>query len=131
VIGDVAEEEVKFWNLRQAFLEKLKPIQDLVTIMKAQEEHQLPSVIGMRISGIEGQLLMLECNRAGFAISTGSACQVGMQTPSKTMQALGVPNEEAKEFIRVSFGRSTTIKEVEKLGDTINNIVSNLKGLPS
>ncbi|WML54184.1 IscS subfamily cysteine desulfurase [Neobacillus sp. PS3-12] len=131
VIDHMAEEEVMFCNLRQVFLEKLKPIQDLVTIIQAKGEHQLPSVIGMRISSIEGQLLMLECNREGFAISTGSACQVGMQAPSKTMQALGVPNEEAKEFIRISFGRTTTIEEVENLGETICSIVSNLKKLLS
>jgi cysteine desulfurase len=131
VIGYEAEEEVKFWKLRQVFLEKLKPIQDQVTIIEANDEHQLPSVVGMRISGVEGQLLMLECNRAGFAISIGSACQVGMQTRSKTMQALGVSNEEAKEFIRISFGRTTTIEEVEKLGESIMSIVSNLKKLLS
>jgi cysteine desulfurase len=131
VIDHMAEEEVMFCNLRLVFLEKLKPIQNLVTIIQAKGEHQLPSVIGMRISGIEGQHLMLECNREGFAISTGSACQVGMQAPSKTMQALGVPNEEAKEFIRISFGRTTTIDEVEKLGESIKSIVSNLKKLLS
>lgn len=32
---------------------------------------------------------MLECNRRGIAISTGSACQVGKQEPSKTMLAIG------------------------------------------
>ena len=32
---------------------------------------------------------MLECNRHGIAISTGSACQVGKQEPSKTMLAIG------------------------------------------
>ncbi len=40
---------------------------------------QLPQVIGLGIDGIEGQWLMLECNRRGMAISTGSACQSGMQ----------------------------------------------------
>jgi cysteine desulfurase len=74
---------------------------------------------------------MLECNREGFAISTGSACQVGMQSPSKTMQALGISNEKAKEFIRISFGRSTTIEEVQKLGETITGIVSKIKVLHS
>lgn len=131
VIGHEAEEEKKFRNLRQVFLDKLKPVQDLFTIIQSKEEHQLPSVIGMRISGIEGQLMMLECNREGFAISTGSACQVGMQSPSKTMQALGVSNSKAKEFIRISFGRTTTMAEVEKLGETILGIVSRIKLLHS
>jgi cysteine desulfurase len=131
VIGHEAEEDRKFRTLRQAFLDKIQPIQDSATIIQSKEEHQLPSVIGMRISGMEGQLMMLECNREGFAISTGSACQVGMQTPSKTMQALGVPSIQAKEFIRISFGRTTTIEEVEKLGEAITGIVSKTKLLHS
>ena len=131
VIGHEAEEEKKFQTLRHVFFDKLRPIWDFVKVIQAKDAYQLPSVIGMRISGIEGQLLMLECNREGMAISTGSACQVGMQAPSKTMQALGVPNEEAKEFIRISFGRTTTVEEVEKLGETISGIVSKLKLLHS
>jgi cysteine desulfurase len=131
VMIHLAEEEKKFQTLRHVLLEMLKPIGDHVKIIQAKEEHQLPSVIGMRIFGIEGQLLMLECNREGFAISTGSACQVGMQSPSKTMQALGISNEKAKEFIRISFGRSTTIEEVQKLGETITGIVSKIKVLHS
>ena len=107
------------------------PIKDWVKIIHAKRDYQLPSIIGMTISGIEGQLLMLECNRQGFAISTGSACQVGMQTPSKTMQALGIENEQAKEFIRISFGKTTTIEEVQKLGETITKIVNNIKRLHS
>jgi len=41
---------------------------------------QYPGIIGLRVKGLEGQWLMLECNRRGFAISTGSACQVGKHT---------------------------------------------------
>ena len=43
---------------------------------------------------------MLECNRHGIAISTGSACQVGKQEPSKTMLAIGKTYEEAKQYVR-------------------------------
>lgn len=46
---------------------------------------------------------MLECNRRGIAISTGSACQVGKQEPSKTMLAIGKTYEEAKQYVRFSF----------------------------
>lgn len=51
---------------------------------------------------------MLECNRHGIAISTGSACQVGKQEPSKTMLAIGKTYEEAKQYVRFSFGQQTT-----------------------
>jgi cysteine desulfurase len=71
--------------------------------------------------------MMLECNRLGFAISTGSACQVGMQSPAKAMQAMDLDIREAKEFIRISFGRSTTMDDVLKLGQNIVNVVKEYK----
>lgn len=87
--------------------------------------NQLPSTIGMRVKGIEGQWMMLELNRLGFAISTGSACQIGLLSPSKTMKALGVTGKKAKEFIRISFGKMTSINDVKQLGEAILSIVEN------
>ncbi|MDE3839754.1 cysteine desulfurase [Bacillus methanolicus] len=113
----------KFLKLRDAFKHSIKEISDRITIHEANDpDMQLPSIIGLRLHGLEGQWVMLECNRRGFAISTGTACQIGLQSPSKTMQALGIDNKEAKEFIRISVGRETTEKDVESLGQTLVEI---------
>jgi cysteine desulfurase len=87
-------------------------------------KEQIASTIGLGIRGIEGQWMMLECNRRGFAISTGSACQTGMQAPSKTMNAMGLEDAAAKEFIRISFGRTTSMEEIRELGSSIASIIS-------
>lgn len=113
----------KFLEFRQTFMEALEPISEWVQIHQADESSQLPAIIGMRVKGIEGQWMMLECNRAGFAISTGSACHIGKLSPARVTQALGLKDKEAKEFIRISFGHSTTIEDVVKLGETIVRIV--------
>lgn len=120
----LAENHERFWSLRKAFMESLEPIKHLVQIYQGEFGSQLPSIIGLRVKGIEGQWMMLECNRLGFAISTGSACHIGMQSPAKVMQALGLEGKAAKEFIRISFGQSTTTEDVVQLGQTINIIVN-------
>jgi cysteine desulfurase len=117
----------KYLELRAAFMETIDPIKEYVHVHQADSYSQLPSIIGLRISGIEGQWMMLECNRYGFAISTGSACQIGMQSPAKVTQALGLSQQEAKEFIRISFGASTKREDVIKLGETIVGIVNKFK----
>lgn len=117
----------QFQLLRETMINTLNPIKDYIKIHQARESSQLSSIIGLSISGIEGQWLMLECNRAGFAISTGSACQVGMASPSKAMEAIGITGKEAKEFIRISFGRSTKIEDVQKLGQNLRSIVDHFK----
>ncbi|MFJ7727086.1 IscS subfamily cysteine desulfurase [Neobacillus sp. NPDC097160] len=122
IMKHIPENLEKFSRLRETFIESLKPIEDHIVVYCGSKHSQLPGIIGLRILGIEGQWMMLECNRAGFAISTGSACQIGMQSPLNVAQALGLKNEEAKEFIRISFGHSTTMEEVLLLGETIVKI---------
>lgn len=127
IYSRISADHEKFWDLRKAFVETLEPINHLVHIYQAEFGSQLPSIIGLRVLGIEGQWMMLECNRLGFAISTGSACHIGMQSAAKAMQALGLDGKEAKEFIRISFGHSTTVEDVVLLGQTIKTFVNEFK----
>src|SRR5699024_10100656 len=83
----------------------------------------LPHILGMSIKGMEGQYAMLECNRSGIAISTGSACQTGNQHPSRTMLAIGKSDTEAKQFIRLSFGRQTTKEEMIQTANTLHTLI--------
>lgn len=117
------EDSIKYKQLREALLDSLSPISDRLIVYQASGNQQLPNILGMRILGIEGQWMMLECNRMGYAISTGSACQVGMQAPAMVTQALGLSQRDAKGFFRISFGHSTTIEDCSSLGKHIVNIV--------
>lgn len=110
-------------QLRASFIEQLSPVKDQLLIYGGEREKQIASTIGLRIFGMEGQLVMLECNRQGYAISTGSACKSGMHEISKTMQAFGLEDKRGKEFIRISFGRETTIDDIEKLAKAIVSIM--------
>ncbi|PKG23902.1 IscS subfamily cysteine desulfurase [Niallia nealsonii] len=119
----ISEESTHYNKLRQLFLEKIKNYPSLSVI---ENEAQLPSIIALRIKQTEGQWVLLESNRRGFAISTGSACQVGQQAPSKTMKALGYSDEEAKELVRISFGRNTSPIEVEQFAASLQDIAKNI-----
>ncbi|GKU82671.1 IscS subfamily cysteine desulfurase [Niallia sp. NCCP-28] len=119
----ISEETIHYKKLRQLFLEKTKNYPSLSII---ENKAQLPSIIAFRIKQVEGQWVLLESNRKGFAISTGSACQVGHQAPSKTMKALGYSDEAAKELVRISFGRNTSPLEVEQFAATLEEISKNI-----
>ncbi|WP_175384317.1 hypothetical protein [Bacillus sp. FJAT-27225] len=49
----------------------------------------------------------------------------GMLSPSKTMQAIGIDGKPAKEFIRISFGTSTSKEGVRKLADSLVELSRN------
>ncbi|MDR7237381.1 IscS subfamily cysteine desulfurase [Neobacillus drentensis] len=129
ITGRIQTENSKDRLLRKTFIDTLAPIKEKVKIYQGDEGSQLASIIGLGISGIEGQWMMLEANRLGFALSTGSACQLGMQSPAKVTLALGLTTEEAKEFIRISFGHSTRMEDVIELGESMVKIVNEFKAV--
>lgn len=110
-------------HFRSLLIDPLQTNRHLFTIYEAlNEEQQLPQIIGLGVRHLEGQLMMLELNRKGFAVSTGSACQVGQQQTSKIMYAMGIPADQAREFIRISFGQSTTEESVKQLSNQLLTI---------
>jgi cysteine desulfurase len=113
-------------TLRAAFIASLSDVRETIEIFGAQGDEQLPAIVGMAIKGLEGQFVLLECNRNGFAISTGTACHTGMLSPAKTMSAMGINGKEAKEFIRISFGRETGQGDVAELGKTLASIIAQM-----
>lgn len=114
-ISKLEAEIERLSSLREIFVSQFTDLTNQVTIYNAQ----LPAIIGMRIHGLEGQWVMLECNRRGFSISTGTACHTGLLDPSKTMTAIGVEGKAAKEFFRISFGRQTDESDVRQLGEVL------------
>ncbi|WP_204668678.1 IscS subfamily cysteine desulfurase [Gracilibacillus alcaliphilus] len=120
ITAKLKEQHHQLMQLRQHFLEAIGEIDEQTIVYPAD----LPAIIGMRLKGLEGQLVMLECNRYGYAISTGSACHIGQQTPANAMAALGVTGKAAKEFIRISLGIDSTEETVRQLGKVLVSLVS-------
>ena len=107
-------------NLRLRLLEKLEGL--------VQEEGAthlvLPHILGLTIPSVEGQYAMLKLSRQGIMVAVGSACHVDLEEPSQTMTAIGKTAPEAKTFIRISFGKDTTMEEVEQVGDVLRRVIS-------
>lgn len=91
--------------------------------LEGHTEHSVPNILGLRFPGMEGQFFMLECNQAGLAISTGSACQVGSESPNKTMMALGKSEQEAREFVRLSFGKKNEDSQIPLILEKMSGIL--------
>ena len=128
--NDSVEQSKSFRRLRDVFLKKVALHNKWFTVYQASHEaRQLPHIIGLSVKNVEGQLIMLELNRRGFAISTGSACQVGQQQTSKAMMALQIDEQKAKGFIRISFGRDTTLENVNDLAECLIDITLRIQTL--
>lgn len=108
---------IKYTKLRE-HLHALLSYHHLPVTVEGDDE-VLPSIVGISVHWLQGQYIMLQCNRYNIAISTGSACQVGHQHPSYSMLALGKTAAEAKQFVRVSFGRHTTTDHIRSFVDVL------------
>ena len=72
----------------------------------------LPGTLNFGIEGVRRDTLLIRLDRAGFAISAGSACSAGSLTPSHVLSAMGLPEGRAQSSLRVTLGRFTTEEEV-------------------
>lgn len=109
--------------IKSRFMKSLNQYAGDFIQVEGDPEIASPYICGMRVSGMEGQFAMLQCSQKGIAISTGSACQINEQKPSATMKAMGYDDEEAKQFIRFSFGRGTRPTEAEEAAKILGDIL--------
>lgn len=76
---------------------------------------RLPGNAHLTFAGCEGDSLLYLLDVAGFAVSTGSACQAGVPEASHVLLAMGVSDDDARGALRFTLGRDTTRAEVDAL----------------
>ncbi len=76
---------------------------------------------------VEGESLIMRLDLEGIACSTGSACSSFKLEPSEVLLATGLKPQEAHGSLRVSLGRFTTEKEIDKLIKVLPGIVEKIR----
>lgn len=122
-----AAAEIQFKKSEEAITHirelRAKMIERLPSHFRILGEQQCsPYILGLLLPGIEGQEAMLACDRQGIAIATGSACRSGDHEPSETLLALGNTPDTARTFIRLSFGKDTSMTDIEQTAACLRNI---------
>jgi len=79
--------------------------------------------------GIVGETLVIELDKAGFAVAPGAACSSANPEPSATLLAMGVDPELAKGAVRFSLGTGNTQQEVDEFVKALRAVLSRLRGL--
>lgn len=108
-------------NMRDALEQQLLQF-DVVTVF-AKDAERLPNTLQFGVHGFEGETLLMELDRRGFAVSSGSACTSGKTEPSHVLKAMNVPKDLAISAIRVGLGRANTMDEVGRFVDALKQII--------
>jgi cysteine desulfurase len=85
---------------------------------------RLPGNAHLTFPGCEGDSLLFLLDVAGFAVSTGSACQAGAPEASHVLLAMGIPEAEARGALRITLGADTTESDIDALVGALPGVVA-------
>ena len=82
-----------------------------VEVLGAEHE-RLPHLVTASVFGVDGEALLGELDRLGFATNSGSSCTSSTLTPSHVLVAMGVLSQGN---VRISLTRDTTEADIDAL----------------
>jgi len=90
---------------------------------------RIPNTSYFAFKGVVGETLVIELDKAGFAVAPGAACSSANPEPSATLLAMGVDSDLARGAVRLSLGVGNTQREIDDFVRALKGILSRLKGL--
>lgn len=96
-------------------------------VVHGGDGRRVPHLTNIGVPGVDGQMLLLHLDDAGFAVSTGSACSSGSAGGSHVLRAMGVRGSDPYGTLRVTVGRWTSMRDVERFVEAVTSIVKRLR----
>ena len=129
---EICHKEMKKEAKRQITLRN-KLIKGILKIensyLNGHPTERLPNNANFRFDFVEGESLLMQLDMEGIACSTGSACSSFKLEPSHVLLATGLKPEQCHGSLRVSIGRFTTQKDIEKIIKVLPKIVEKIRAI--
>lgn len=93
--------------------------------------NRLPNTTNIAFDGLDGEAILHHLNRAGIAVSLGSACSSGAMEPSHVLRAMQVPAGSLHGAVRFSLSHETTAEEIDQVVRALPDILARLRGMPA
>ena len=97
--------------------------------LNGHPQNRIFNNIHLTFLGINGEDLIIKLDEHGIAASTGSACSVHTQKASHVLKAMGFNHEQIAGSLRISFGYTNTLDEVEQTVEVLKKVVSELRSV--
>jgi len=94
-------------------------------VVHGDQAYTLPHIVSFSCLYIDGEALVMELDKAGFSVSSGSACATDTQQPSHVLAAMGAITHGN---VRVSLARNTKGESVTNFLGVLPGITSRLRG---
>jgi len=90
---------------------------------------RLPRHASFVFPGTSGEAVLLELERRGVLVSSGSACAAGSDQPSHVLTAIGVPDDTAQTAVRFSWDAAVTGEQLAMAATALGESVASVSGL--
>lgn len=90
----------------------------------AQDSHRVANTVQFGVQNCVGDMLLMQLDQHGIAVSSGSACASSDPAVSHVLSAMGIEEKLAKSAIRVSLGQANTAQEVDFFIQKLKQILS-------
>ncbi|MDR1016293.1 MAG: cysteine desulfurase [Coriobacteriales bacterium] len=82
----------------------------------------LPDIVPLLLDHTSSETALLRLDEAGIAVSGGAACSAASLEPSHVLKAVGLDDDQAYRYLRVSLGPENTEAEVDALLSAIRDL---------
>ena len=120
----LSSEAAEHYAMTERILETLGLLEGVEHIGHPTE--RAPHIACFHIADVEPQALVLELDRRGFAVHSGSSCSSESLEPSPVLAAMGYDGQRS---LRISVGWSTTEADVDALLSAVPQVLSELRSL--
>lgn len=124
VVADAAAEAGRLARLTERIRTVAAGVPDVVVHGPFDPAARLPQLVTFSCLYLDGESLVRELDRAGFAVNSGSSCTADTLAPSHVLEAMGVLSHGN---VRVSLPRDTSEADVERFLALLPGIVAGLR----
>jgi len=117
-----------FQTLHSSMLSKI--VKEIPHVkLNGHPEKRIFNNIHLTFLGVQGEDLIIKLDEHGIAASTGSACSVHTQKASHVLKAMGFNHEQITGSLRMSFGYTNTLDEVNETVKILKKVVAELRSV--
>jgi cysteine desulfurase len=127
IMSEMTEESDRLTQMRDRLIKEILTIEG--SHLTGHPVKRLSYHASFRFDYIEGESILLNMDRYGIQVSTGSACSSKTLEPSHVLLAIGLTHEQAHGSMVVSLGRSNKIEQVPTIVEATRETVERLRML--
>jgi len=104
-------------------------LSELGAVVFGEEASRVANTSYFAFKGVMGETLVIELDKAGYAVAPGAACSSANPEPSATLLAMGVDPEHARGAVRFSLGAGNTPPQIDEFLKALKSVVTRLRNL--